>query len=243
MRHNMTKKQNFNIKLEIETNREIINSLLVLRAKHVDDLYWVKTALMHESIILHQCPSDQIRSEINTESITNICDTWTEICKKTNITNFTLSDVIDLHRSLATNAGVIPGDLRTSAAYSEQLQIQLPELANQEVMRQKINNAIYRLNSGKQTILLRAFDIHYELIEMQAFTDFNKRTARMLMNWFLITKGYRPIIFNEQSDHDNYMLALRKCAHGDKKFYYNYMYNKMLHSQQSFIKMLQPQKR
>ena len=105
-------------------------------------------------------------------------------------------------------------------------------------MRQQLDNALYTLNSGKKTVLQRAFDIHYEIIAMQAFTDFNKRTARMLMNWFLINKGYRPIIFNAQSDHTNYMLALRQCAHGDKKSYYNYMYKCMSRSQDMFIDKL-----
>lgn len=234
----MTKKQTFDIKKEIEYKREQINSLLHKRAKHVNDLYWVKNALMRESIILHQCPSDKIRQEISPESITNICDTWTDICRQTSVINFNLSDVINLHRSLSTEAGITPGALRTFAAYSEQLQINLPELPNEELMRQQLDNALYTLNSGKKTVLQRAFDIHYEIIAMQAFTDFNKRTARMLMNWFLINKGYRPIIFNAQSDHTNYMLALRQCAHGDKKSYYNYMYKCMSRSQDMFIDKL-----
>lgn len=238
----MTKKTKFNIKEQIEINRKVINNLLRERAKRVSDLRWIKSAFMRESVILHQCPANQIREDFNAESITNICDTWIEISKKTNIATFTLYDVIDLHQKIALNAGVVPGELRTSAAYSEQLQINLPELSSAELMRQQIDNAVYKLNNGNAETLQRAFDIHYELIAMQAFTDFNKRTARLLMNWFLVNKGYRPIIFNEQSDHTDYMLALRKCAHGDSKHYYNYMYTKMLHSQQEFIKNLTKQK-
>jgi Fic family protein len=146
---------------------------------------------------------------------------------------------MDIHRSLANNTDdVIPGDIRFCSAYSEQLAIQIPAVANMDVMCQKISNVLYKMNTGKAPILQRAFDVHYEIIILQPFNDFNKRTARMIMNWFLITKGYRPIVFNYAPDNQEYMAALRDAANGNKKSYYGYMYKCMLRTQQDIIKLL-----
>lgn len=234
----MTKKQTFDIKKEIEHKRQIIDALLVKRAKHLDDLHWTKSRLLDESLCLHQCPDSDVRASITSECITSIQDAWNDVLHKTNITEFTLHDVIDLHRSLSVNTNIIPGQVRTFAAYSEQLELQYPELPCADVMYQNIDNVLFKLNAGKQPILQRAFNVHYELIALQAFTDHNKRTARMLMNWFLMSKGYRPIFFTAHSDTRDYMDALRMYRYGDPKSYYKYMYTCMSRTQDMFINEL-----
>lgn len=235
----MTKKQTYDIKHAIEEKREIITQLLHQKAKHLDDIAWIKGELVKETMILNQCPDSELRNNICGVFICNINKTWDMIASRKNTLQFTKFDLLDIHRSLAQNTeNVIPGDIRTSSAYSEQLAIQIPGLPNADVMYQKIDQVLYTLNSSTTTILQRAFDVHYSLIELQPFTDFNKRTARTLMNWFLINRGYRPIIFNNSTDNKDYMLALRKCAHGDKKHYYSYMYKCMSRSQDMFIEKL-----
>lgn len=235
----MTKKQVFNIKQEIEDKRELITSLLHRKAKHIDDIAWIKGEFVKETMILNQCPDSELRNSISGTFISNIGSTWDMIVSRRNIATIEIHDIMDIHRSLANNTDdVVPGDIRFCSAYSEQLAIQIPAVANMDVMCQKISNVLYKMNTSKAPILQRAFDVHYELIKLQPFADFNKRTARMLMNWFLISRDYRPVVFNDRDDHKEYMLALRKCAHGDKRSYYNYMYKCMSRSQDLFIEKL-----
>lgn len=231
----MTKTQ-YNIKKDIEEKRIVITNLLHRQAKHLDDVAWIKSTFIKETLVLNQCNDKDLRFFTSSESIHNIGQTWDMIASRTNITNFSLSDVFDIHYSLAQNTEVVPGLLRTRCVYN--LQQIVPPVSNPEVMRQKIDDILYRLNSGKKSILQRAFDVHYELIVLQPFQDFNKRTARMVMNWFLINRGYRPIAFNAPSDNQNYMAALRMAVNNDKKSYYNYMYRCMSRTQDLFIDKL-----
>ena len=232
----MTKKETYNIKKDIERKREIITDLLHKHAKHLDDVAWVKSAFIKETLVLNQCADHEIRHETSSESIHNIGTTWDMIVSRTNIANFTLSNIMDIHYKLAQDTEVTPGGFRTTCVYN--LQQITPADPSPEVTRQKLDDIIYRMNSGKQSILQRAFDAHYEIIVLQPFKDFNKRTARMLMNWFLINRGYRPIAFNQASDNHEYTAALRAALNGDKKTYYNYMYKCMSRTQSMFIDKL-----
>lgn len=232
----MTKKETYDIKKDIERKRELITDILHKRAKHLDDVAWVKSTFIKETLILQQCADDAIRHETSSESIHNIGCAWDMIVSRTNIATFSLSNVMDIHYKLAQDTDVVPGSFRTTCVYN--LQRIIPADPSPEVTRQKIDDIIYRLNSGKKSILQRAFDAHYELIVLQPFKDFNKRTARMLMNWFLINRGYRPIAFNHASDNQEYTSALRAALNGDKRTYYNYMYKCMSRTQNLFIEKL-----
>ena len=232
----MTKKNTYDIKKDIERKRELITNTMHRHAKHLDDVAWVKSTFIKETLVLNQCADPAIRHETSSESIHNIGSTWDMIVSRTNIANFTLGNVIDLHCKLSTDTDVAPGAFRTTCVYN--LQQIIPADPSPEVTRQKIDDIIYRLNSGKKSILQRAFDVHYELIALQPFKDFNKRTARMLMNWFLINRGYRPIAFNHASDNHEYTAALRAAMNGDKRTYYNYMYKCMSRTQSLFLDKL-----
>lgn len=231
----MTKKQMYNIKQVIEANRVFIDTLLSNSAKHLDDVAWIKGAMIKESLVLNQCQDQDIRYDTCSDFIQNIGDTWNSILQRTNITSFSVTDVMDIHYNLTKNTDIVPCQIRTAMVYV--LSTPIPA-QNQEVTRQKINDILYKMCSGKKEILQRAFDAHYELIILQPFKDFNKRTARMLMNWFLVSKGYRPIVFNYTPDNKNYMNALQDALNGDKKSYYAYMYHCMERTQQMFINKL-----
>ena len=94
------------------------------------------------------------------------------------------------------------------------------------------------MNNPTKDILHRAFDAHYELIALQPFDDYNKRTARLVMNWLLVQNGYRPIVFNRPNDKQRYKTAIAQYASGDKKSYYAYMSQCMVRTQQDIIKLL-----
>ena len=232
----MTKKYIYNIKQDIENKRNIINALLDKHAKHLDDIAWIKGAFIKESLNLNQCNDKDIRFDTCSEFIQNINGTWDTIVQQTNKKDFKLTDIMDIHYNLTKNTDVIPCGMRTKMVYT--LSVPVPAQPCPEITRQHLDDILYRMNSGKQRTLQRAFDAHYEIIILQPFQDFNKRTARMIMNWFLISNGYRPIVFNYASDNHEYMEALRYAIKGDKKSYYGYMYKCMLRTQQDIIKQL-----
>lgn len=62
----------------------------------------------------------------------------------------------------------------------------------------KMEQIEYHLHDETYSILTRAFDTHFDIIMTQPYSDYNKRTARLVMNWFLMQNGYRPIIFNKK---------------------------------------------
>jgi Fic family protein len=124
---------------------------------------------------------------------------------------------------------------RVSDVYSEQLKIHSPVW---RTVIYKMDDIEYNLVHKHEHHLNKALNVHYDLIALQPFNDFNKRTARLIMNWYLIQNGYRPILFNKKSDRRNYMEALRLRADGDCKAYSKYMYECMLRTQKGIIKLL-----
>lgn len=105
-----------------------------------------------------------------------------------------------------------------------------------------LENIIYDYKTDDKPVLIRAFDIHYKIIELQPFDDYNKRTARMVMNWILLENGYRPIAFTRKVDKEAYPESLWDMKRGDKKKYYRYMMNVMLSSQNKIISQLKTSK-
>jgi Fic family protein len=104
-------------------------------------------------------------------------------------------------------------------------------------IQKKLNEIIYNANNPECDILCNAFSIHYDLIALQPFEDFNKRTARLIMNWNLIQNGYSPIVFNAPRDKQNYISAITANANGKHKEYNNYMLSAMARTQDNIIKV------
>jgi len=102
-----------------------------------------------------------------------------------------------------------------------------------------LDTAIYKMNSTSDTILTRAFNIHYDIITIQPFCDFNKRTARIVMNWFLLQNNYTPILFNHKGDNTEYVASMKsRLNNTDSKAYTVYMCDRMHKTQFMILRML-----
>ena len=91
---------------------------------------------------------------------------------------------------------------------------------------------------GDKAPFIKAFDLHYQIILLQPFDDYNKRTARMVMNLALLSAGYQPVVFTRKTDKKQYPHALLQMKNGDQKSYYRYMTNAMIYSQEKIINQL-----
>ena len=70
-----------------------------------------------------------------------------------------------------------------------------------------------------------ALHIHYTLLTTQPFSDANKRTARLMMNLYLMERGYPPI-FVENKDKPEYLASMEeKFVKSDENRYYSFMLN------------------
>ncbi len=96
----------------------------------------------------------------------------------------------------------------------------------------------YQINHSKHDTFTRAYDAHYDIIMLQPFDDFNKRTARLIMNWILLKDGFRPITFNTRSDKQAYIQAISDRANGNKRAYTEYMSKCQLRTQRAILKHL-----
>ena len=232
------------IKKAIETNRKTINELLKLSNKYYKfHLGWVSHEISEENKILFQYPDYLPKSEkkyyIQPMVFNNDVLTWQYIINQKNKKRLDYLDIRDIHKHLAENLDIPGGQYRFSDAYIEQLQLDAPRF---ETLPYHIHNMHQHLYDSRLPILNRAIDIHYDIIANQLFNDFNKRTGRYAMNWFLILNKYTPIIFNKKSDKYDYMQALRERAQDNYKHYADYMYNCMLRTQQDILKILKKSK-
>ena len=65
---------------------------------------------------------------------------------------------------------------------------------------------------NKNPVIL-ASEFHYKFIRIHPFPDGNGRTARILMNFILMSKGYPPVVIKTE-DKENYFAVLRQADAG-----------------------------
>lgn len=175
----------------------------------------------------------------NTEStdftnIYNMSTAWDYVLKNINET-ITVSYICTINSIISQNNSetIRGGIFRNSFAMT------LGQFApNPEKISDLLDNAVFNMNSDKKQILTKAFDIHYDIITIQPFNDFNKRTARIIMNWFLLQNDYTPILFINKTDKSEYPNALRERLNGNPKIYTNYMCDRMTQTQHRILRIL-----
>lgn len=181
-------------------------------------------------------PQDKIDTYLSFNAIQNMQPTLDYIWyhRKTKIN---LNGIRELHSILAHGTDIAGGVYRISDAYVERLQQSAPPF---HIMLYKINDIEYQINDNSVPVLERAIKAHYDIISAQPFNDFNKRTARMVMNWLLLQNRYTPIMFNKPSDKHDYMhwLLMNARAYGNDSGYMKYMYSCMLHTQNMILNIM-----
>lgn len=224
-------------KEKIELNRKAIDLLMRSSAKDIASI----NMLRHEiSAVEPKILSKAQQKEMSPNNRMTFFD-WTNLKnigtaydyilkhKRTNIDRY---EITEIQKILAKNTDV-PSGYRFAA--TKVLGEYAPSV---EQIYYKMEQIEYHLHDETYPVLTRAFDTHFDIIMTQPYYDYNKRTARLIMNWFLIQNGYRPIIFNKKNDSVEYTAALHSRIDGDRRAYTEYMESSMLHTQKQIIKLL-----
>ncbi len=232
---------NATIKQHIEENRQTISAMLASAntPKRLNNLNWLRQQLSYvEPRTLFYIPSRDQQPYLDYNSMKSLGTAYDYIVENPNEIIDTAA-ICKLHSMVCTDTQIPGGYFRTTPKVLELCvngqRVHAPDAPE---IPFRMNEIVFRLNNTDECTLSRAFTAHYELIMLQPFEDFNKRTARLVMNWLLIQGGYRPIVFNQASDKQKYKDAIATRAAGDTKEYMHYMYSCMLRTQKQIIKML-----
>lgn len=237
-------KKAHDIRCIIQQNHETICDLLRKRAKPFLEVDWIRYQLRKEAEILMRIPyasgpNPDKDMWLDYTNIKNQEKTYEYISSR-NVVNrkITRLEVIDIHRRLANKTNIAPGRYRISnGVYLMGTGISAPDYNR---IDSTMDDIVFRLNNdtSPKDYLTRALDFHYEMFAAQPFDDFNKRTARTVMNWFLLQHKCEPILFNRKSDYKNYAHALIARAQNDCRSYNRYMLECLTRTQEDIIKIL-----
>ena len=224
-------------KQRIEDNRIAINTLMHHSAKNIDSMNMLRYQITSvEPMVLFQPQQQSIASAkrknfIDYTNLKNIGLAYDYILanKHTPIDTY---QIRELHSILTKDTDISSGFRLTMAKV-------LGEFApSPQQIYYHMDQIQYNLTNNRISVLKRAFDAHFDIITTQPFEDLNKRLARLVMNWFLIQNGYRPVIFNKKPDGIEYMQALHDRIDGDHRAYTEYMEKCMLRTQREIISLL-----
>ncbi len=235
-------KKSADIRYIINTNHERIRDLLNKTAKKFIEIDWLRYQLHKEAEILMRIPYATHQEKalwLDYTNIRNIEKTFDYIRSHSAINKeITHLDIIDIHRRLATKTKIAPGRYRiANGRFLMGTDVTVPDYNKINFIMDDIVFRLTNENSNKD-YLTRALDFHYEMFITQPFDDFNKRTARMVMNWFLLQHQCEPILFNHKTDYTKYAAALIARAHNDCRTYNRYMLECLVRTQETLIKVL-----
>ncbi|MDE6478160.1 MAG: Fic family protein, partial [Alphaproteobacteria bacterium] len=231
------------LRKQIEHNREIISQKLTGSGtvKRLHNINWLRHQISYEEPrTLFHVPAKSQAPLLDYNCMKNIGDAYDFIVDESH-TDIVIdaNAVRQIHAMLCANTNIDGGALRTTGKILEiQVNGQRMHAPDTCMVPYLLGETTYKMLNDKHSPITRAFNIHYDLIALQPFDDFNKRTARMIMNWVLVQNGYRPITFNYPSDKRDYRTAIAECANGNTKAYNAYMYSCMLRTQHDIIKIL-----
>jgi len=226
-------KRNNTLKSEIRYNCSVLNEQMATfgTTKRINHLNWLRHEMSYtEPLTLFHAPEKKkTREYIDYTYIRNAENMYDYICSTTNTQGqfrLKLDHICDIHKILS----------------NETILSARGGIISEINKRVHIDSLINQFNTDHSSVLDKALELHYHLIELQPFEDFNKRTARGVMNLVLIQHGYSPIVFNNKSDHDNYMNAYLARNEEHKTEYTQYMLECMLRTQRQIIAVLHKSK-
>lgn len=172
--------------------------------KRTNNLNWLRRQIAFEEPQV-LCPVS--KQHLDETNMSNIAITYDFIMENKS-KEITVEDIRIIHAKLCTNTNIDGYNFRTTnCKLRMSIDGMLYNAPDYSTIDYELHQIVYNMNHSKRDILTRAYDAHYEIIMLQPFDDFNKRTARLIMNWLLLQNGFRPITFNKRGDKANYIKA------------------------------------
>ncbi|MCU0447745.1 MAG: Fic family protein [Microscillaceae bacterium] len=137
---------------------------------------------------------------------------------------------------------ITPGQYKTTPNHVLTATGEMFYFATPEETPAKMNDLVdwLRLMNDDKDIpsVVTAALLHYKFIRIHPFDDGNGRTARILMNLILMSKGYLPVIIKSQPKEkkDEYYTALRIADGGDENTFVSFIAQQLVYSMELFIK-------
>lgn len=227
-------------KVQIEENRQIITKMLsgANTHKRLNNVNWLRHEIAYvEPRTLFYVPNKEQVPYLDYNSMKNIGEAYDYIIDNPGRI-IDATEICRIHSMLCANTHIQGGVFRNTSKVLE-IYVNGQRMHTPDAMQipSLLNEITFKLNDTPDA-LTRAFNIHYELIALQPFDDFNKRTARLIMNWALVQAGYRPIVFNQPSDKQKYKEAITQYANDNYRAYASYMSSCLLRTQKEIIKLL-----
>ena len=191
----------------------------------------------HETANLYQCEVSYQDKEYvidYTRTLPNAQNAFKYAMKQSKNTPINTDFLYEIHRRLARYTDIPGGSYRQFDAFSMKLGIHAPAYP---IMIQKIDDLFYQLSNSSDDVLTLAMNAHYEIIALQPFGDFNKRTARIIADSILIRNGHPPFRFDRRTDNVKYYNALRARVKDDDKEYEKYMLSNLNYAWDKLIAM------
>lgn len=228
-------------KERIEENRKIITSLLSGAGTHkrLNNVNWLRHELSYtEPKTLFYIPNKEQLPYLDYNCMKNIGEAY-DYTIENQQKQIDAIEICKIHSILCIDTHIQGGLFRTSDKIIEikinEERLKAPDF---HLIPSMLNEIVFKIHDPEIPVLNKALELHYDLIALQPFDDFNKRTSRLIMNWYLIQNGYRPIVFNQPTDKQKYINAISERARGNIKAYNNYMYACMIRTQNEIIKLL-----
>ncbi len=98
-----------------------------------------------------------------------------------------------------------------------------------------MDELITSITTSHDHIATLAAQAHLQLVLIHPFVDGNGRTARLLMNLFLLQQNYPPAIIHVK-DRSAYINAIQRAVQGDTNDYYDFIYVAIEHSLDEYLK-------
>ena len=196
--------------------------------RRLNNMYWIRYRITSvEPKILFQSSNDKNKIDYTyIHNIDSVYDYINQYQDRPTQHQLDVDDIKTMHKLFAANTHMewVGGQYRTDDKV-------LNILVNGERMHAvdsgmvayMMNEIVYKTNTGKSDILDRAFDLHYNIIELQPFDDYNKRIARATMNLFLVLNKMPMVFFDNREDKRGYVDAFAARANGQNKKYTEYM--------------------
>lgn len=234
-----------NLKRKIENNRIIISDIFAdtESTKRLNNLNWLRHEISYtEPRTLFYIPTKNQQPYLDFNCMRNIGTAYDYIIKNPTET-IDLYSICRIHSILCTDTHIDGGRFRDCTKILEIKingnRMYAPESTE---IQNRLNEIAYNCNNPDNEVICTAFKAHYDIIALQPFDDFNKRTSRLIMNWILIKNGYSPIAFNSPKDKQNYIASITANANGNHKDYNRYMLSCMARTQDKVINLLKKSK-